>query len=297
MKPGVRSGSARLAVALAALALLASGCGLGGREDVALRRFPYPYRAALAVVESSPSSVALFDGRIEVRPGPTVRTIGQNGPCSLVDRGKQLVECLRHYFRQGTWPSATYFGNRLLAEGSGRYLCSVYAPVLRGVPGVGVSTLDDALSERALLELEAKGCYMALSTSHLGDDADRQAAETRVASSGRASRVLVTSFGELARRRVIESGLVWSFRTSSDSVHIHVEAIDDPVGGRFVPSLEDLAGVTFYSPAPGSTAVLVAGRRVTELVVNPPDHTYRRSVTLRAPGAAGRRIIREGTSP
>ena len=293
--------------ALLTVLSLASGCAFGRREDVAMRRFPYPYRAGLAVsrpefaaardggsepVGGSASGFSLFGDRVAVVPGPLLRTIGQDAPCSLIDRGKQFAECARSYFRTGRWPSHVYFGNRLLDTGSGHHVANMYAPVLRGVPGVGASSLEDALSDRVLLELEAKGGYMLLSPEGLSNGAHVDAARQRVAAAGRSSGILVAEPDDLVRRRVIETSLVWSHHAARDSIVVTVESIEDPFGGSFVPSVGDLAGLTFYTPIPGSTSVFVGEARVDSLVENPPDHTHRRSVTI-----VPEEPIRPGTSP
>jgi hypothetical protein len=281
--------AARRAVLLAVCLLASAGCSLGEQEAVALRRFPYPYRAGLAAVsptwrsvEPGPAGAAsplrLFGGRICARPGPVVHTIGQDGPCSLIDRAKQFMACVRGYFTTGLWPSDVYFGNTLLLARPGHYACLLFAPPFSDVPGVRPASIDDILSERVLLELEAKSGYMLLSSG--GVAADPDAVARRVAASGRQERILVERPDALVRRRVVESSLNWSSTVSPDSVIIRIESIDDPVGGSFVPSVLDLAGVTFYTPMPGSTAVSIDGTRVPGLVSNPPDHSHRRSVSI-----------------
>ena len=273
---------------------LLPGCDFGEGERVGLRRFPYPYRAALSVAEGeltehpgrtgavadSLRGVPLFDGRVVVRPGATVRTIGQDAPCSLIDRGKQLVECVRVYFSTARWPSAVHFGNRLLDARGTHHEVKLYAPALRGVPGVGTSSLAPALSERVLLELEAKGGFMLLSPAGLGDDAATEAATDRIAATGRTDRIAVLEQEELLRFRVIDVSLEWTSSESPDSIVIRIGTIHDPVAGSFAPTVTDLIGVTFYTPMPGSTAVYLGADRLSGLVFNPRDHTHRRSVTI-----------------
>jgi hypothetical protein len=52
-----------------------------------------------------------------------------------------------------------------------------------------------------------------------------------------------------------------------------------------VPTLDELDGLTFYTPNPERTRVLLDGDEIAALTVNAPDRTRRGSVTISTAGA------------
>jgi hypothetical protein len=56
--------------------------------------------------------------------------------------------------------------------------------------------------------------------------------------------------------------------------------VNDGVTEPWVPTVEELDGITFYTPDPGRTRVVVAGEELSSVSANPPDRTYRGSVTI-----------------
>lgn len=284
---------ATLALWMAVVVGLVAGCANEERPAVALRRFPAPYRAAVAVAdERAPGApvAVLFDGRLSVVPGPRVGTVGQDAPCSLIDRARQFWACVLGYFRTGRWPSAVHFGNRLLDPGPEGHHCKLFASSWPGRAGSFAEALDRLLTDRVLLELEAKGGYMvavppgptadSAGTNGIGPEGRLSALRARIARVGRTGRIIAVDPDRLLAWRIAESSLVWSCEEGPDRIEIRIESIEDDVIGSIEPNAADLAGVTFYTPMPGSTVVLLRGQVIDGISLNPPDHTRTPSVTI-----------------
>jgi hypothetical protein len=60
---------------------------------------------------------------------------------------------------------------------------------------------------------------------------------------------------------------------------IIVNTVDDPIFGAYVPVADDLKGFTFY--VPGDARIFINKTEVTGVKNNPPDHTNRRSITIK----------------
>ena len=87
--------------------------------------------------------------------------------------------------------------------------------------------------------------------------------------------------------KLIEDGYIrryleWDATHTDDGVTIHVRAVNDGVTEPWIPTVEELDGITFYTPDPGRTRVMVAGQELSDVSVNPRDRTYRGSVTINA---------------
>ena len=92
----------------------------------------------------------------------------------------------------------------------------------------------------------------------------------------------------VGRDRLLAYGFIrryleWDVSRADDGVIIHVRAVNDGVMKPWVPTVEELDGITFYTPDPGRTRVMVAGQELSDVSVNPPDRTYRSSVTIHVP--------------
>ncbi len=319
----------RTAVAVSAiLVCLAAGCGWESREEIALRKFPYPYVAAVSM--AGDVGVAVTDDREQpllsrgiafVDGGELVHTVGQDAACSLVDYGRQLFEYLSHAFVTGEWTGRAVFANHLLepwqpgerdapvpaagvtdaaAVEAGtdggvspwepdlrRYSFRKYAGRWGRVPGVGSGELGRQLSEGILLELKAKGGWMLVDVRLAESESDASPwtpgsldALLALEEEHREGRLYVTMPGRFLAANLIYRYLDWEATHSGDRVEIRIRGVRDEAGGLWVPTLDDLQGLTFYTPAPANTRLYVAGEEIEGLVRNPADHTRRESVSI-----------------
>jgi hypothetical protein len=323
----------RTAAVSVILVCLTAGCGWESREEIALRKFPYPYLAAISMagdvgvtVTDEREQPLLSRGIAFVDGGELVHTVGQDAACSLVDYGRQLFEHFSHAFATGEWTGRAVFANHLIepwrpgeggAAGSGggataggptdalageprtdgsaspwepdlrRYSFRKYAGRWGRVPGVGSGELERQLSEGILLELKAKGGWMLVDV-RLGESESDASPWTpgsldallALEEEHREGRLYVTTPGRLLAANLIHRHLDWEATRSGDGVEIRVRGVRDEAGGLWVPTVDDLQGLTFYTPAPASTRLFIAGEEIEGLVTNPADHTRRESVSI-----------------
>jgi hypothetical protein len=212
--------------------------------------------------------------------------------CSLIDRMKQLLECLKHGVTTGDFRAKSIFANRLVEpcrRGNLRGLYSFktfHGPWAR-VGRRGPHTLAQQLDESVLFELEAKGGAMIVETC-LGDD-DRWphaiAPETadalkRLAEKYRERRVYVATTKRLLTHNLIHRYLDWGVERRTGSIDIRIRGVRGGAGDHWVPTLEGLQGLTFYTPDPENTRVFLGAHEISGLVRNPADETGRASVTI-----------------
>ncbi len=61
---------------------------------------------------------------------------------------------------------------------------------------------------------------------------------------------------------------------------IHINGINDPVRGQFIPTREELLGLTFYLQSPGDATIYLDNQILSGTVGNPPDQTGKPSISI-----------------
>jgi hypothetical protein len=102
----------------------------------------------------------------------------------------------------------------------------------------------------------------------------------RLAERHREGDLYVTTTARLLRYYANHKYLRWHVESVDGSKLIQIDGISDPVRGDFMPSIDDLAGITFYVDNPADSRIFLRGNEITFLVRNPPDHTSRPSVMI-----------------
>ena len=266
--------------------LLATGCDWYGQEDIALRALPYPYEAGVAVDDGTEPGCLASRGVKFVYDDEGVRTAGQDAACSLVDRGKQLWESLAFLYSRREWRGSSFFANRLFepwtsGDGITEYAYKRYAGSIAQLPLRMPSDAAAQVAEAVAYELKAKGGVMIVA----GPATDRQRLFASVTAHMRLEHqrggVYYVERDRLLGYSFVRRYLEWNATRTDDGVTIYVRAVNGGVAKPWVPTVEELEGITFYTPDPERTRVLVAGQELSNVSVNPPDRTRRGSVTLR----------------
>jgi hypothetical protein len=315
----------------------AAGCGWERREDVALRKFPYPYVAGLAFTGDLcyPGDMGAEDplgarGIGFIDQDEVVHTIGQDAMCSLLDRGRQLYETVRYGLTKREWRIGSFFANRLIEPHTARseddargasvdpsgagefgmspiaarpavdaanpesvragsvrlYRYKKYAGRWLGIPSQAPVEALEQITQALLYELRAKGGWI-LVDARLGErrrPRDPSSSELAgilapVGEEHIAGRVYVTTPNDLLSRNLIQRFLDWEVERVSSGVDIRIRGVAEE-GTSWVPTVEELQGVTFYTPVPERTRVFLDGEEISGLLVNPVDHTSRASVSI-----------------
>ncbi len=147
--------------------------------------------------------------------------------------------------------------------------------------------LPDTLRQGVFKELNHVGGFMIVYT-HLGvNDGypyisdEVQKALRRLEAEYRDGRIYVTTTAKLLTYYTNSKYLVWHADASGGKRYVHISSVSDPVRGNFVPSVDDLRGITFYTDDPKNTHILIGNREIDEINVNEPDYTNTPSVTIR----------------
>jgi len=92
--------------------------------------------------------------------------------------------------------------------------------------------------------------------------------------------IYVTTTSKLLNYALVHDNLDWTCKGNKSRMDINVLDVNDPAYGKYVPTEEDLQGITFYIPHPERTYVNILGRNITDLERNPPDYKGRMSVSV-----------------
>jgi len=102
----------------------------------------------------------------------------------------------------------------------------------------------------------------------------------RLAYAFRRGEIMVLRTSRLLKYYVVSKHLDWEYDPADDTIRI--QAVDDPVLGRYVPTLDDLRGITFHVDSPKHPGVSLGATHLGEadLTYNAHDGTAY-SVTIR----------------
>ena len=153
-------------------------------------------------------------------------------------------------------------------------------------PGANSEGLSSVLREDILNELKKSEGYMIVYT-HLGKhnnfpyiSKDTQKALRSLEREYRTGNIYVTTTGKLLNYYVNSQYLKWNVEKKKEKTYIKIEEINDPVRGSFIPSIDDLRGITFYTNDPESTHIFIQDKEISEMVINGLDFTGRKSVMI-----------------
>jgi hypothetical protein len=143
------------------------------------------------------------------------------------------------------------------------------------------------ISDRLLRTLKQAHGYAIIYT-HLGKNSDcsaviaeeTQAALKHLKKEYEYGEIYVTTTSKLLNFYLNYKYLVWSSIKNGYEIAIHIKYVDDPVFGKYVPSAENLQGITFYTPANNTIRVFIEDREIPNIIKNPIDEKNRESVSI-----------------
>ncbi len=269
------------------LALLVAGCDWYGQDDVALRPLPYPYDAGVAVDTGVEPGCLAERGVRFAYGGEDVRTAGQDAACSLVDRGRQLWESLAFLYSEREWRAGSFFANRLFEprapeDGVTAYHYKRYAGSIVDLPGRMPSDVASQAAEALAYELRAKRGVMIVGRPSDEGASSFASVMARMRLEHEQGRIYFVERDRLLAYGFVRRYLDWSAERTDEGVTVRVRGVGGGLVDPWIPTLEELEGITFYTPDPERTRVFVAGEMLQDVTVNPPDWTRRGSVTIRS---------------
>jgi hypothetical protein len=272
------------------LALIAGGCDWYGLDEVDIRPLPYPYDAGVAIDAGDAPRCLSAHGVTFFYDGEEVRTAGQDAACSLVDRGRQLWETLVFLVSRREWRANSFFANRLFEprvsdSGSVAYAYKRYAGSVARLPSHMPADVAAQIAETLAYEIMAKGGVMIIEAQSTDPKGPLGAALDHLRAQHSDGSIYLTECDQILAYGYLRRYLDWDATNTDDSVTIHVHAVHDTLAEPWVPTLDELDGLTFYTPDPERTRVTLGGSEVHTLTVNAPDRMRRGSVTIRGADA------------
>jgi hypothetical protein len=157
--------------------------------------------------------------------------------------------------------------------------------------GADARGLARAISARVLARLKQRQGYMIVYT-HLGKNADSpafippetQKALRNLAAECKSGNIYVTTTSRLLNYYIHQRYLDWTSNSENGETVIRIRAVKDPLQGSFVPTVEDLQGITFYVPDKARARILLSGKALENIRRNFPDDTGRPSITIAPAG-------------
>ncbi|MFX0136472.1 MAG: hypothetical protein ACFFDN_22720, partial [Candidatus Hodarchaeota archaeon] len=153
--------------------------------------------------------------------------------------------------------------------------------------GANSNGLCYVISERTLNRLKKIGGYMIIYT-HFGRNSncsqyickETQNALRNLAKEFEEGNIYVTTTSKLLNYYITYKYLNWSYESQNGKIKIHIHNIKDPIFGSFVPSVENLNGLTFYLPNMSKTIIYLGNKEITAVKRNPADYTKKESITI-----------------
>jgi len=153
--------------------------------------------------------------------------------------------------------------------------------------GATAKGLAYVISRQTLDRLKEVGGY-AIVYTHLGKNSDCSqwipeetlGALRNLEREYRAGNIYVTTTSRLLNYYVNHKYLKWSYETRGDEIVIKVSRVEEPILGSFVPTVQDVNGITFYVPHKDRVRIYVGDREIGDIRRNPPDYTGRESITI-----------------
>ena len=239
-------------------------------------------------------------GRVTMVAGQTVPiTIGTF--TSIFDRNK-LMSSIINILKEFTKNFISTFGNKKYQIHRNNELVriselddkqNVYEFVRFDNYWAGVGTGADSkklsyvISNKTLNHLKQNGGYMIVYT-HLGKNSDcsqyicknTQEALRNLSNEYREGNIFVTTTSKLLNYYVNHKYLKWSYEIKEGVTNIYIHNISDPIFGIFVPTVNELEGITFYVKDVRSACIFINKKKILNVQLNPKDHTGRESITI-----------------
>ena len=95
-----------------------------------------------------------------------------------------------------------------------------------------------------------------------------------------AGELLVSTTSKLLNYYVHRKYLNWDYKLDGKELKINIKSISNEVEGEFIPTIEELEGITFYIPDDVSCKILLKNREVA-FTKNPKDFMGRESVSIK----------------
>ncbi|PWI56879.1 hypothetical protein [Sulfoacidibacillus thermotolerans] len=170
-----------------------------------------------------------------------------------------------------------------------RYTDDGYQPLLGVLWNWNPRQLHSQLSVQHLADLKLHHEY-SIVAQHLGGNPNRMPfygdnlkALIRLKQEYEQGHILVARTSRLLQYNEVQQYLHANVKIHDHHVIIAIDEVRDPVLGTYRPTLEQLRGITFYTPNPFATSLQIGTNLVSQsqLTYNPPDSTGLPSLSIK----------------
>jgi hypothetical protein len=155
-----------------------------------------------------------------------------------------------------------------------------------GEKGATSEALAEVLRDDILEKLNENGGMMII-YNHFGVNKgypyfseNTQKALKRLEGEYTRGNIYVTTTKKLLEYYVNNKYLNWHSTKEQNNILIHINFISDPVRGTFVPTRDDLRGITFYTADPAHTHLFIQDQEIKDIVRNENDSRNRKSIMV-----------------
>ncbi len=149
------------------------------------------------------------------------------------------------------------------------------------------SELYRIINDRMLSYLK-KVCGYSIVYAHLGKDFDLNSEDGKKSAAALYSlkkesdegNIYVASTTKILNYYITHKYLKWSCKKDNQGYNIYIDAVNDPISGSYMPSLEQLEGITFYIPDDSSVHIYNKNEEFKNIKYNPRDFSGQTSLTL-----------------
>lgn len=96
-------------------------------------------------------------------------------------------------------------------------------------------------------------------------------------------KIIVAKTSRLLNYANVHKYLMYNKVTEDNKTYINISSVDDPIFGKYVPTLDNIRGLTFYCNDPKNTVILLNKNKISSdvLEMNPKDSTGQASVSIK----------------
>jgi len=222
--------------------------------------------------------------------GQMTHCIGQDGNFNLETSAKLIIEWMQDFYINNGSPVYKHKNELVttltLDDGQKifdfvRYINRWGEYVIMDEPNLrfqlNPEILDDLIeNEGYLIQYTHLGAnygypYLSSYTMHLLEYAKQKFDE---------GELLVSTTSKLLNYYVHRKYLNWDYKLSGNHLKIIIKNISNEVEGEFIPTIEELEGITFYVPENVNCEILLNNKKI-DFIENPKDYEGRSSISIK----------------
>ncbi|WPC43256.1 hypothetical protein [Clostridium sp. JS66] len=97
------------------------------------------------------------------------------------------------------------------------------------------------------------------------------------------NKILVAKTSRLLNYADVHKYLMYNKLNEDGKTYINISSVDDPIFGKFTPTIDNIRGITFYCDDPENTVLLLNKNKISsdDLQVNSKDETGKASISIK----------------